>query len=116
MLVSPVYGTIYAAANNGWIYPVVLTSHLVLTQFSNVGGNCGRHRQSRAPASLYLHRHGAADHDFRGGVRFPHADRHLPDIPVVSVVFSYTGLPPDDMAGRIVTLYRRAVTTSVNHT
>src|SRR5437667_8353981 len=24
------------------------------------------------------------------------------DIPVVSVVFSYTGLPPDDMAGRIV--------------
>src|SRR4030088_2860413 len=36
------------------------------------------------------------------------------NIPVVSVVFSYTGLPPDDMAGRIVTLYERAVTTSVN--
>src|SRR6201982_2089291 len=40
----------------------------------------------------------------------------FPDIkiPVVAVVFSYTGLPPDDMAGRIVTYYERAVTTSVN--
>src|SRR5258706_12813052 len=36
------------------------------------------------------------------------------NIPVVSVVFSYTGLPPDDMAGRIVTFYERATTTSVN--
>src|SRR6202521_5629640 len=36
------------------------------------------------------------------------------DIPVVSVVFSYTGLPPDDMAGRIVTFYERSRTTSVN--
>src|SRR5947209_6715685 len=35
------------------------------------------------------------------------------DIPVVSVVFSYTGLPPDDMAGRVVTFYERALTTSV---
>ena len=36
------------------------------------------------------------------------------NIPVVSVVFSYTGLPPDDMAGRIVTFYERALSTSVN--
>src|ERR1700733_7196738 len=36
------------------------------------------------------------------------------NIPVISVVFSYTGLPPDDMQGRIVTYYERAVTTSVN--
>src|ERR1700737_3245411 len=36
------------------------------------------------------------------------------DIPVVSVVFSYTGLPPDDMAGGLVTFYERALTTSVN--
>ena len=36
------------------------------------------------------------------------------NIPVISVVFSYTGLPPDDMAGRIVTFYERALTTSVN--
>jgi multidrug efflux pump subunit AcrB len=31
------------------------------------------------------------------------------NIPVVSVVFSYTGLPPDDMAGCIVTFYERAL-------
>src|SRR4030081_2513755 len=36
------------------------------------------------------------------------------NIPVVSVVFSYNGLPPDDMAGRIVTFYERSLTTSVN--
>jgi multidrug efflux pump subunit AcrB len=40
----------------------------------------------------------------------------FPDIsiPVISVVFSYTGLSPDDMSGRIVTFYERALTTSVN--
>jgi multidrug efflux pump subunit AcrB len=36
------------------------------------------------------------------------------NIPVVSVVFNYTGLPPDDMSGRIVTFYERSLTTSVN--
>src|SRR3979409_2147988 len=36
------------------------------------------------------------------------------NIPVIRVVFSYTGLPPDDMAGRIVTFYERSLTTSVN--
>src|SRR5690349_19032496 len=36
------------------------------------------------------------------------------NIPVVSVVFSYTGLSPDDMSGRVVTFYERALTTSVN--
>jgi hypothetical protein len=41
----------------------------------------------------------------------------FPDIriPVVAVVFSYTGLSPDDMAGRIVTYCERALTTSVNN-
>jgi multidrug efflux pump subunit AcrB len=33
---------------------------------------------------------------------------------VISVVFSYTGLPPDGMAGRVVTYYERSLTTSVN--
>jgi len=39
----------------------------------------------------------------------------FPDInvPVVSVVFSYSGLSPDDMAGRVVTFYERGLTTSV---
>ncbi len=36
------------------------------------------------------------------------------NIPVISVVFSYNGLPPDDMAGRVVTYYERALTTVVN--
>jgi len=35
-------------------------------------------------------------------------------IPVISVVFSYNGLSPDDMAGRVVAFYERAVSTSVN--
>jgi multidrug efflux pump subunit AcrB len=36
------------------------------------------------------------------------------NIPVVSVVFSYTGLPPDDMAGRVVSFYERSLTTVVD--
>src|SRR3981081_1805941 len=36
------------------------------------------------------------------------------DIPVVSVVFSYTGLPPDDMAGRLLTFCERSLPNSVN--
>jgi multidrug efflux pump subunit AcrB len=35
-------------------------------------------------------------------------------IPVISVVWNYTGLPPDDMAGRIVTPYERVLSTTVN--
>jgi multidrug efflux pump subunit AcrB len=40
----------------------------------------------------------------------------FPDIriPVIGVVWQYTGLPPDQMAGRIVTQYQRALTTTVN--
>ncbi|HEY0179303.1 MAG TPA: efflux RND transporter permease subunit, partial [Dokdonella sp.] len=35
-------------------------------------------------------------------------------IPVIAVVWQYTGLPPDQMAGRITTSYERALTTTVN--
>ena len=35
-------------------------------------------------------------------------------IPVISVVWGYTGLPPDDMAGRILSGYERSLTTTVN--
>lgn len=40
----------------------------------------------------------------------------FPDIgiPVIGVVWNYTGLPPDQMAGRIVTPFQRALTTTVN--
>ena len=36
------------------------------------------------------------------------------NIPVVSVVWSYTGLLPKEMAGRITSIYERALTTTVN--
>lgn len=36
------------------------------------------------------------------------------NIPVVSVVWNYTGLPPDEMASRITSIFERAVTTTVN--
>jgi CzcA family heavy metal efflux pump len=35
-------------------------------------------------------------------------------IPVIAVAWRYTGLPPDQMAGRITTLYERVLTTTVN--
>ena len=36
------------------------------------------------------------------------------DIPVVSVIWSYNGLSPDEMANRMVTISERAMTTTVN--
>src|SRR6202012_548085 len=36
------------------------------------------------------------------------------NIPVVTIVLSYTGLTPTEMAGRIVTVCERAMTTTVN--
>jgi multidrug efflux pump subunit AcrB len=35
-------------------------------------------------------------------------------IPVIGVVWQYTGLPPDQMAGRITSPFQRALTTTVN--
>jgi len=35
-------------------------------------------------------------------------------IPVIAVAWQYTGLPPEQMAGRITTLFQRALTTTVN--
>jgi multidrug efflux pump subunit AcrB len=36
------------------------------------------------------------------------------DIPVISVVWTYTGLPPDDMSGRVVYYYERTLSAQVN--
>jgi len=36
-------------------------------------------------------------------------------IPVISVVWSYTGLPPDQMSGRVIYYYERQLTTAVNN-
>jgi multidrug efflux pump subunit AcrB len=40
----------------------------------------------------------------------------FPDIgiPVISVIWTYSGLPPDDMSGRIVYIFERGLTTTVN--
>lgn len=35
-------------------------------------------------------------------------------IPVIAVAWQYTGLPPEQMAGRITTVYERILTTTVN--
>ncbi|MCD2343166.1 efflux RND transporter permease subunit [Ideonella azotifigens] len=35
-------------------------------------------------------------------------------VPVIAVAWQYTGLPPDQMAGRIATLFQRTLTTTVN--
>ena len=35
-------------------------------------------------------------------------------IPVISVIWSYSGLPADDMSGRITTIYERVLTATVN--
>lgn len=35
-------------------------------------------------------------------------------VPVISVIWSYNGLPPDDMSGRIIYFYERSLTTTVN--
>ena len=35
-------------------------------------------------------------------------------IPVIAVVWQYTGMPADQMAGRIVSPYERVLTTTVN--
>ena len=36
------------------------------------------------------------------------------NIPIVGVAFQYQGLPPDQMAGRVITPFERALTTTVN--
>src|SRR5580704_8424030 len=36
------------------------------------------------------------------------------DIPVISVIWRYDGMPPSDMEGRIVRLYEGICTTTVN--
>src|SRR5258707_8091021 len=35
-------------------------------------------------------------------------------IPVIAVVWQYTGLPPDDMSGRVMLSFQRGLTTTVN--
>src|SRR5271154_6882517 len=36
------------------------------------------------------------------------------DIPVISVIWSYNGISPDEMEKRVVTIFERSMTTTVN--
>src|SRR6202451_413979 len=36
------------------------------------------------------------------------------NIPIIAVAWQYTGLPPDQMAGRMTTQFERSLTTTVN--
>ena len=76
--------------------------------------DCRRSVGSRA--SLHLRRDGDFGDDFRRAVGHSDAYRHLSNIgiPVISVVWGYTGLSPDDMAGRIIFPYERVLSTTVN--
>ena len=67
-------------------------------------------------ATLHLRRDGDSGHDFRSTLGDPTPTDIFPNIgiPVISVVWSYTGLSPDDMAGRIIAPYERAFSTTVN--
>ena len=40
----------------------------------------------------------------------------FPDIkiPVIAVVWTYRGMPPDDMSGRVIYYYERQLSSSVN--
>src|ERR1700678_243066 len=35
-------------------------------------------------------------------------------IPIIAAIWQYTGLPPDEMAGRMVSQFQRTLTTTVN--
>src|SRR5471032_202384 len=35
-------------------------------------------------------------------------------IPIIAVIWGYTGLPPDDMSGRVMLNFQRSLTTTVN--
>ncbi|OYV78572.1 MAG: hypothetical protein B7Z60_09775, partial [Ferrovum sp. 37-45-19] len=36
------------------------------------------------------------------------------NLPVISAVWTYSGMPPEDMAGRIVYYYERSLSSTVN--
>ncbi len=66
--------------------------------------------------SVHLCGDGGPDLDFRRRGDYHHAGRYISniDLPVVSVVWSYTGVSPEEMEKRIVTVFERSLTTAVN--
>jgi hypothetical protein len=72
-------------------------------------------RSNCAEAALHLHRSRVTHRDVRLAGRFAGADRCFPNIniPVISVVWNYTGLLPNDMSGRVIYYYERTLTSQV---
>ncbi len=70
-----------------------------------------------AAAPLYLRGHGAGHHsaDAPGVLRTPVDIFPDINIPVVSVVWNFTGFAPSDMADRIITNSERGMTVTVNN-
>jgi multidrug efflux pump subunit AcrB len=73
--------------------------------------------QNRAEPALYVYRSGAAHSHSESGNDFRNSDGHLSsiNIPVVAVVWTYTGLSPEETEGRITTVYERILTTTVDN-
>ena len=82
-----------------------------------VEGTNARYRSHRPEPALHVHRHGDADrHLRRRRLRCKTPTDIFPNIgiPVVAVVWTYNGLPPDDMSGRVIYYYERTLSAQVN--
>ena len=68
-------------------------------------------------AALYIRRSGDPDSHFGGRAALRTPTDIFPNIgiPVVAVVWTYNGLTPEDMSGRVVYYYERALTTTVGN-
>ncbi len=78
--------------------------------------NYGCTGANRIAVAVHVRGAGTADSS-RGGlaaVRTPVDIFPEIRIPVIAAVWQYTGLPPDELAGRIVTPFERVLTTTVN--
>ena len=64
-------------------------------------------RPPRARSTIYVHRAGVVDSDPQSADHPWHRDRYFPNvnIPVVAVVWTYTGLNPEEMEGRLTSTY-----------
>ncbi len=67
--------------------------------------------------AVYVRHCRAADRDLWRGLDRDDADRHLAavNIPIVSVIWTYSGLDADDMSKRIIGVCERALPTTVNN-
>jgi multidrug efflux pump subunit AcrB len=71
---------------------------------------------TRIAAALHVCGGGYSDPDPGNDLSAPHSHRHFSQHqhPVVSIIWNYTGLAPQDMANRIISLQERNLTTTVN--